>query len=104
MQRPDDGRSPKNKGFKESRVGRGGRGKGILEARFKKRAVGTVWNPESYRKLQQGENVSPGEGWEWDLDGRCQILGEKTYTVETLSRGLTELSLQARRTEDGTRV
>lgn len=102
MQRPDDGRSPKYKGFKESRVGRGRRGKGILEASLKKRAVGTVWNPESYRKLQQGENVSPGEGREWDLDVRCQILGEKT--VETLSRGLTEPSLQARRTEDGTRV
>lgn len=102
MQRPDDGRSPKYKGFKESRVGRGGRGKRILEARLKKRAVGTVWNPESYRKLQQGENVSPGEGREWDLDARCQILGEKT--VETLSGGLTEPSLQARRTEDGTRV
>lgn len=104
MQRPDDGRSPRYKGFKESGLGRGGRGEGILEARLKKRAVGIVWNPESYRKLQQGENVGPGEGREWDLDVRRQIWGEKTYTVETLSRGFTEPSLEARRTEDGTRV
>lgn len=48
--------------------------------------------------------MGPGEGREWDLDVRRQIWGEKTYTVEALSRGFTEPSLEARRTEDGTRV